>query len=110
MTNSSTEERERPVEGRSPSDSERGSLGALGVIAALARRVAGRPRLMYDFLKDTDANRLLVVVVAIVLGVGGVLALFWAMDRTVDLLPQRFREGVRPYVYIGPAIVILSSS
>ncbi len=63
---------------------------------------------MFDFLKDTDANRLLVVVVAIVLGVGGVLALFWAMDRTVDLLPQRFREGVRPYVYIGPAIVILS--
>ena len=102
-----TEEGERPVAGRSPSDSERGWLGALGVIAALvAIAVAGR--LMFDFLKDTDANRLLVVVVAIVLGVGGVLALFWAMDRAVDLLPRRFRESVRPYVFIGPAIVILS--
>jgi alpha-glucoside transport system permease protein len=102
-----TEEGERPVEGRSPSDAERGWLGVVGVIAAVVAIAVGG-RLMFDFLKDTDANRLLVVVVAIVLGVGGVLALFWAMDRAVDLLPARFREGVRPYVYIGPAIVLLS--
>ena len=48
------------------------------------------------------------VLVAIVVGVGGVFALFWAMDRVVNWLPDGFREGVRPYVYVGPAVVILA--
>ncbi len=45
---------------------------------------------------------------AIVVGVGGVFALFWGMNRFVDLLPARFSESVRPYVFIGPALVILA--
>ena len=48
------------------------------------------------------------MLVAIVVGAGGVFALFWAMDRMVSWLPVRFREGVRPYVYIGPAMVVLA--
>ena len=50
----------------------------------------------FDYLRDRDANRVLVVALAIVVGVGGVFLLFWAMNRVVDLLPERFREGVRP--------------
>jgi alpha-glucoside transport system permease protein len=64
--------------------------------------------LTFDFLRDADANRLLVVAVAIVVGVGGVFALFWGMNRFVDLLPARWRENVRPYVFVGPALVILA--
>ncbi len=45
--------------------------------------------------------------VAVVVGVGGVFFLYWAMNRIVDLLPERYREGVRPYVFVGPALVIL---
>jgi alpha-glucoside transport system permease protein len=63
---------------------------------------------VFDFLRDADANRLVVATVAIVVGVGGVFALFWAMNRLVDLLPKRAREGVRPYVFVGPALVLLS--
>ena len=62
----------------------------------------------FDFLRDADANRLLVVGVAIVVGVGGVFLLYWAMNRVVDLLPERYREGVRPYIFVGPALVILA--
>ena len=61
----------------------------------------------FDFLRNADANRFLVVGVAIVVGVGGVFFLYWAMNRIVDLLPDRYREGVRPYVFVGPALVIL---
>jgi alpha-glucoside transport system permease protein len=64
--------------------------------------------LTFGFLRDSEANRLLVAGVAIAVGVGGVFALFWGMNRTIDLLPARLREGVRPYVFIGPALVILS--
>jgi alpha-glucoside transport system permease protein len=41
-------------------------------------------------------------------GVGGVFFLFWAMNRVVDLFPERYAERVRPYVFVGPALVILS--
>jgi alpha-glucoside transport system permease protein len=62
----------------------------------------------FGFLRSASANRLTIVAVAIVVGVAGVFIVFWAMDRLVDWLPARFREGARPYVFVGPALVILS--
>lgn len=62
----------------------------------------------FDFLRDADANRFLVVGVAVVVGVGGVFALFWGMNRVIDLFPGYYRESVRPYVFVGPALVILA--
>jgi len=63
--------------------------------------------LVFDYLRSPTANRLSVVAVAIVVGVGGVFFLFWTMNKIVDLLPAWFREGLRPYVFVGPALVIL---
>jgi alpha-glucoside transport system permease protein len=62
----------------------------------------------FERLKDSGASRSVIVLVAIVLGVGGIFTLFWAVNRVVDLLPERFQHGVRPYVFIGPALVLLS--
>jgi alpha-glucoside transport system permease protein len=62
----------------------------------------------FDFLRDAEANRVLVVLVAVVVGVGGVFFLYWAMNRVIGYLPERFREGVRPYVFVGPCLVILA--
>lgn len=60
------------------------------------------------FLRNDDANRGLVVLVAVAIGVVGIFVLFWAMDRAVDWLPDRAAETVRPYVFAGPALVIVS--
>lgn len=62
----------------------------------------------FDFLRANTANRVFVVLVAILVGVVGVFFLFWAMDRVVTALPERIREHVRPYVFVGPALVILA--
>jgi alpha-glucoside transport system permease protein len=62
----------------------------------------------FDFLRDSDANRLLVAAVALVVGVFGVFAIYWGMNWAVDHLPLRYREGVRPWIFVGPALVILS--
>jgi alpha-glucoside transport system permease protein len=62
----------------------------------------------FDFLRDERANRFIVVGVAITIGVGGVFFLYWAMNRAVDAFPVRIREGVRPYVFVGPCLVILA--
>lgn len=85
-------------------------VAALRVAGALAIPIAAffLLWLTFDFLRDADANRFVLVSVAIVVGVGGVFFLYWAMNRTVDYLPERFREGVRPYVFVGPALVVLA--
>ena len=63
--------------------------------------------LTFDFLRDENANRIVVALVAIVVGVLGVFFLYWAMNRVIDYLPERFREGVRPYIFVGPCLVVL---
>jgi alpha-glucoside transport system permease protein len=85
-------------------------VAVLRLIGALAIPVAAFFLLWstFDFLRQEEANRVIVVVVAIVVGVVGVFFLYWAMNRAVELLPARYREGVRPYVFVGPALVILS--
>lgn len=82
------------------------AVRALLAVAAIVAVFVGVSSAI-DFMKDGDANRLSVVGVAILLGVVGVVFLFWAMDQLVDVLPARFREGFRPYVFVGPAIVLL---
>jgi alpha-glucoside transport system permease protein len=91
--------------------------GAQGILISLLRLVGALAIPLigffilwatFDFLRDAEANRFLVVGIAIVVGVGGVFFLYWGMNRVVDLLPGRYREGVRPYVFVGPALVILA--
>jgi alpha-glucoside transport system permease protein len=64
--------------------------------------------LTFDYLRDENANRFVVVGVALVVGVAGVFFLYWGMNRVVEYLPERVREGVRPYVFVGPCLVILA--
>lgn len=93
-----------------PAPSKNGSASLLRLAAAVAIPILTFffLSITLEYLRNKDANRLLVVLVAIIVGGGGVFFLFWAMNRAVDWLPARFREGVRPYLFIGPAIVILS--
>ena len=89
-----------------------------GDVGRLVRRIAGSTVVplatlllmwgTFDLLRDEDANRFVVVGVAIVVGVVGIFALFWSMDQIVDWLPASWRESFRPYVFVGPALAILS--
>jgi alpha-glucoside transport system permease protein len=79
-------------------------LGAVAVVVGLPLATSWA----FDYMQDRDANRLTVVGVAILLGVLGVWAVFWLMDEAVDRFPARWRETFRPYVFVGPALVILS--
>jgi len=99
-----------PAPPERPAPATTAGLAALRLVGAVVIPVAAFALLWltFDFLRDADANRFVLVGVAIVVGVGGIFFLFWAMNRTVDWLPERFREGVRPYVFVGPALVILA--
>lgn len=58
-------------------------------------------------LMDEDSNRVLVVLVALGVGVLGVFALYYAMDWLINRLPDRYRDPVRPFAFVGPAVVFL---
>ena len=85
-------------------------MTALRAVGPLVGIVVGIALLWptFAYLRDSEANRATMVVVALVTGVAGVFFLFWTVNRLVDWLPERFGEGLRPYVFIGPALVILS--
>ena len=51
-------------------------------------------------------SKTIIAVLALILGVGGVWALFVSANRVVDLL-GRFAERIRPLVFVGPAVALL---
>ena len=52
--------------------------------------------------------KLTVMAIALVIGVGGVWLLYTGLDGAVDLLPGGWRERIRPYVFLGPAMAMLA--
>ena len=110
QTQEAAPEAEVAAEAERPSRRRSFALSLLRLVIALVVPVVAFAVLWwtFDFLRDADANRFLVMAVAIAVGVGGVFFLFWGMNQTVDRLPAHYREGVRPYVFVGPALVVLS--
>ena len=87
----------------------RAAMGLARILAAVAVPIVAFVGLWltFEWLRESDANRVLIVVVAVLVGVVGVFALYWGMDSVVNVLPQRLRESIRPWVFVGPALVIL---
>ncbi len=46
--------------------------------------------------------------IAIVAGVGGALVLYYLLNKLVELLPSKWEERFKPYVFIGPAFAAIS--
>jgi alpha-glucoside transport system permease protein len=44
----------------------------------------------------------------VVAGVGVALALFWLLNKLTELLPERWEDRIKPYVYILPAFAAIS--
>jgi alpha-glucoside transport system permease protein len=51
--------------------------------------------------------RLINALLAIVGGVGAALLLFWILNKLVELLPTKWEERLKPWVFIGPAVVAI---
>jgi alpha-glucoside transport system permease protein len=108
-----TDIRPQPPKGDSPGDGDqRGGLSlnllrigvslVVPILAILALYYAG------TVLLDTDANRALVVVIALIVGVFGVFGLYYGMDWVINKMPEQYRDRVRPFAFVGPALVILA--
>jgi alpha-glucoside transport system permease protein len=61
----------------------------------------------FIFLRDTNAPKWVVALVAILWGVGGVALLYWVFNGIVERLPDIWTQRLQPFVFVGPAIAIL---
>ena len=46
--------------------------------------------------------------IAIIGGVGGVILLFWALNKAIESLPEKWEHRLKPYVFIGPAVAVVT--
>jgi alpha-glucoside transport system permease protein len=61
-----------------------------------------------QFMRNAEAPRLQVLLVAILTGGAGAWVLYWMADSLVSLLPsQRLQDFLRPVIFVGPAIALL---
>jgi alpha-glucoside transport system permease protein len=61
----------------------------------------------FVFLRDSNAPKLIIVLVAIVWGVGGVALLYVVSNWLIEQLPGQWMRWLQPYVFVGPAVAIL---
>ncbi len=61
----------------------------------------------FIFLRDSNAPQGIIAAVAIIWGVGGIAMLFWVADWMVNRLPMQAAKKLQPFVFVGPALVIL---
>lgn len=62
----------------------------------------------FIFLRDSKAPRGFIVLVAIIWGVGGVGLLYWVFNGIVERLAEPWKSRLLPFVFVGPAMAILS--
>lgn len=61
----------------------------------------------FIFLRDSNAPKWIITLVAIVWGVGGVAMLYTLFNAAVERLPDIWTTRMQPFVFVGPAMAIL---
>lgn len=61
----------------------------------------------FIFLRDSNAPQSVIVIVAIVWGVGGVAALYYVANWLVEKFPPTWVRRLQPFIFVGPAVAIL---
>ena len=62
----------------------------------------------FIFLRDGEAPKYIIALVAIIWGVGGVALIYFVTNWLIEKLPPRWMARLQPFLFVGPAIVILS--
>lgn len=61
----------------------------------------------FGFMRSETAPKGIIAVIALIVGVGGIWALFLSVNKLVERFPVRSRNLLLPYVFIGPAFLVL---
>lgn len=59
------------------------------------------------FLRDSQAPKAIIAIVAILWGVGGVALLYLVSNWLVEQLPTQWTRRIQPFLFVGPAMAVL---
>src|SRR6478735_8419030 len=79
-----------------------GLVGMIAVVWGLANLF-----LAFGYYPQWFGNKFVIAILAIVGGVGGAALLFYFLNMFVDGLPRRLSEGVIPYAFILPGLLLV---
>jgi alpha-glucoside transport system permease protein len=79
-----------------------GLVGMVVVVWALANMF-----LAFGYYPDKFGSKFVIAVLAIVGGVGGAALLFYFLNMFVEGLPRRLSEGVIPYAFLLPGLLLV---
>ncbi|MFW5686004.1 MAG: carbohydrate ABC transporter permease [Spirochaetota bacterium] len=77
----------------------------LSVLAAVALFVIFA--VSFNFMRNDEAPKFLIALVALAVGVGGIWALYLTLDNLVTQFPIKLRDALRPYIFVTPAFLVL---
>lgn len=81
----------------------------LRILASLFVPLAAFIVLYFGFiwLRDSNAPKIVIAVVAIVWGVGGVASLYTVSNWFAERFKDKWRDRILPFIFVGPAVAIL---
>src|SRR6476619_7630889 len=79
-----------------------GIVGMIAVVWGLANLF-----LAFGYYPEKFGSKFVIAILAIVGGVGGAALLFYFLNMFVEGLPRRLSEGVIPYAFILPGLLLL---
>ncbi|KIL35191.1 ABC transporter [Cohnella kolymensis] len=82
-------------------------LKILFSILVPAINVAGHTGI-FIFLRDSELNSIVYAVLAILWGVFGVYFMYWSLNWVVELYSDVWRRRIQPFLFVGPAFLLLS--
>jgi len=63
---------------------------------------------VFIFLRDSQTPQWVTATVAIIWGVGGVMALFLIANLVIDQLSDHWKGRLTPFIFVGPALAVLT--
>lgn len=55
------------------------------------------------------SGKMLSAAIAVVLGVVGAIAVFWLLNKIVELLPAKWEQRLKPYAFVLPAFAVIGT-
>ena len=84
-----------------------GGAGLLAAIYDIVGNTAGAQALR-NGQGDQFLAKLLLAVIALLVGVGGIWLLFTGASTIVERFPPKLRDGILPWIFIAPAVLLLA--
>ena len=99
---------ERPERHQSPGS--RAAIGLGRLIVAISVPIVAFIVLWqgFLFLRESDAPKIVIAIVAILWGVGGVALLYVSFNFLIERLPAGISRRVLPFLFVGPALFLLT--